>query len=36
MIFLFLVDEKGNAMKIATETTKILNKIFNKKIVQVC
>ena len=28
----FLVDEKGNAMKISTEITKILNKIFNKKI----
>ena len=25
----FLVDEKGNAMKISTEITKILNKIFN-------
>jgi hypothetical protein len=28
----FLVDEKGRAMKISTEITKILNKIFNKKI----
>jgi hypothetical protein len=27
----FLVDKKGNAMKISTEITKILNKIFNKK-----
>jgi hypothetical protein len=27
----FLVDEKGNAMKISTEITKNLHKIFNKK-----
>ena len=31
----FLVDEKGKAMKISTKITKILYKIFNKKIVQV-
>ena len=32
----FLVDEKGNAMKVSTEITKIWIKYSIKKLVQVC